>query len=285
MIPKLQFGRTGHLSTRAIFGAAALSQVTQAEANRTLDVLLEYGVNHIDTAAGYGDSELRIGPWMAQHRKDFFLATKTGERTYQNARDEFHRSLERLQVDSVDLLQLHYLVDPQEWETAMGPGGALEAAIEAREQGLTRFIGVTGHDIVVAERHLQSLEKFDFDSVLLPYSYVLMQNEAYATNFEKVLAWCQKRNVAVQTIKSITRGPWGNKPQTRATWYEPLEAQADIDRAVHWVLKRPGIFLNTVGDIHLLPKVLDAASRFEAGPSDAEMQATVEKLEMEPLFV
>jgi aryl-alcohol dehydrogenase-like predicted oxidoreductase len=273
------------MSTRLIFGGAAFSSVTQAEADRTLDVLLEYGINHIDTAASYGDSELRIGPWMARHRQDFFLATKTGERTYQKARDEFHRSLERLRVDRVDLIQLHYLVDPQEWEVAMGPGGALEALVEAREQGLTRFIGVTGHDVSVAAMHKRSLERFDFDAVLLPYNYVMMQNPQYAADFESLLATCQKRNVAVQTIKGVCRRPWGDKPHSRATWYEPLEDQAAIDKTVHWVLNRPGIFLNTAADIHILPRVLDAGSRFQAAPSDKEMKALLEEQAMAPLFV
>lgn len=285
MITKQPFGRTGHMSTRTIFGAAALSRVTQDDADRTLEVLLEYGINHIDTAASYGDSELRIGPWMDRHRRDFFLATKTEKRTYQAARDEFHRSLDRLRVDQVDLLQLHYLVDPREWEVAMGPGGALEAVVEAREQGLVRFIGVTGHDVPIAAMHLRSLERFDFDSVLLPYSFVMMQNPQYAADFERLFALCQERDVAVQTIKSITRRPWGDKPQNRATWYEPLEDQADIDRAVHWVLGRPGIFLNTAADIHLLPKVLNAASRFQTRPPEEEMQAEVVRLAMAPLFV
>lgn len=285
MIDKQPFGRTGHVSTRTLFGAAALGRVTQDEADRTLELLLSHGVNHIDTAASYGDSELRIGPWMAQYRKEFFLATKTGERTYAKARDQIHSSLERLRVDKVDLLQLHNLVDPQEWEVAMGPGGALEAAIEARDQGLVRFIGVTGHGITIAQMHKRSLERFDFDSVLLPYSYILMQNPAYAADFEALMALCQTRNVAVQTIKSIVRAPWGEREHTRATWYEPLEEQADIDKAVHWVLGLPGIFLNTTGDIHVLPKVLEAASRFESRPSDEQMQAVMAAREMEPLFV
>jgi aryl-alcohol dehydrogenase-like predicted oxidoreductase len=284
MIPSLTFGRTGHSSTRTLFGAAALGRVTQAEADQTLELLLQYGVNHIDTAASYGDAELRIGPWMGQYRKQFFLATKTGERTYQAARDQIHHSLERLRVDQVDLIQLHNLVEPGEWEVAMGPGGALEAAIEARDQGLVRFIGVTGHGITVAAQHKRALERFDFDSVLLPYNYVLMQNQQYAADFEALVALCQQRNVAVQTIKSITRAPWGERDHTRATWYEPLEEQADIDLAVHWVLGRPGMFLNTVGDIHVLPKVLDAASRFQARPSDATMREALEKLDMAPLF-
>ena len=285
MIQKQPFGRTGHLSTQVIFGGAALWQPTQAEADRTLDLLLEYGINHIDTAASYGDSELWIGPWMDRHRHQFFLATKTGERTYEQARAEFHRSLERLRVDHVDLLQLHYLVDPQEWEVAMGPGGALEAAVEAREQGLTRFIGVTGHDLTVATMHQRSLKRFDFDSVLLPYNYILMQNPDYTADFEALLALCQTRQVAVQTIKSIARGPWGDKPHTHTTWYEPLAEQKEIDLAVHWVLNRPGIFLNTVGDLQLLPKVLDAASHFQAAPTATEMQEEIERLEMTPLFV
>lgn len=285
MITKQPFGRTGHQSTRTLFGAAALSRVTQAEADQTLELLLQYGINHIDTAASYGDSELRIGPWMGRHRQDFFLATKTGERSYQAARDQIQRSLERLRVDQVDLLQLHNLVDPQEWEVAMGPGGALEAAIEAREQGLVRYIGVTGHGVTIAAMHKRSLERFDFDSVLLPYNYVMMKNAQYAADFEALLKLCQERNVAVQTIKSITRRPWGDQHHSRATWYEPLEDQADIDLAVHWVLGRPGIFLNTVGDIHVLPKVFDAASRFKERPSQEEMEAVFARLEMAPLFV
>jgi len=285
MIAKQPFGRTGHMSTRTLFGAAALGNVTQEEADRTLEVLFEYGINHIDTAASYGDAELRIGPWMKQHRQDFFLATKTEERTYQGAWDELHRSLERLQVDYVDLWQMHVLVDPQEWEVAMGPGGALEAFVEARRQGLVRFLGVTGHGTNVAAMHKRSLEHFDFDSVLLPYSYVMMQNSQYAADFETLFALCKERNVVVQTIKSIARGPWGDKPHTWSTWYEPLEEQRDIDQAVHWVLSRPEVFLNTAADIHLLPKVLDAASRFQQGPSEADMQAKVERLHMTPLFV
>jgi aryl-alcohol dehydrogenase-like predicted oxidoreductase len=286
MIARLVFGRTGHLSTRTIFGAAALSSVTQADADRTLDVLLQHGINHIDTAASYGDSELRIGPWMGRYRNQFFLATKTGERTYAKAREQIHRSLERLQTDHVDLIQLHYLVDPAQWDVAMGPDGALKAVVEARDQGLTRFIGVTGHDVTVAAMHLRSLDRFDFDSVLLPFNYTMWQNAQYMAEFEEVVRICTERNVAVQTIKSITRGPWGaSQAHSSATWYEPLTDQGAIDTAVHWVLARPGIFLNTVGDIHILPKVLDAAERFQAAPSDEDMHGLVAQYGMTPLFV
>ena len=167
----------------------------------------------------------------------------------------------------------------------MGPGGVLEAFIEAREQGLVRFLGVTGHGTGIAALHMRSLERFDFDSVLLPYSYVMMQNPQYAADFESLLKICREKNVVVQTIKSLVWKPWGDRPQTRATWYEPLEDQDSIDKAVHWVLNQPDVFLNTVGDIHLLPKVLDAAARFQTGPSDEEMQSTIDQLNMEPLFV
>ena len=279
------FGRSGHISTRTIFGAASLGSVTQEEADRTLEVLLQYGVNHIDVASSYGDAELRIAPWLDQHRAHFYLATKSDARTAKEAKEELHRSLERMRVDYVDLWQLHNLVDPIEWDTALSPGGAIEAAVEAMAQGLIRAVGVTGHGLQVAATHRRSLERFDFDAVLLPYNYITMQKPYYAENFNALLSTCQERNVAVQTIKSIAYRPWMGREHTRTTWYTPLEDQKDIDMAVHWVLKQPGIFLNTVGDIALLPKVLDAANRFQAGPSDEDMQAMVTRLNMEPLFV
>ena len=285
MIERRSFGRTGHRSTVVLFGGAALARASQAEADRTLELLLRHGVNHIDTAARYGDSELRIGPWMADHRKDFFLATKTGQRTAVEAREDLHRSLDRLRVDGVDLIQLHSLGHPDDWERAMGPGGALEALIEARAQGLVRFIGVTGHGTGIARMHRRSLERFDFDSVLLPFNYPMLQNREYAADFEALLALCQERNVAVQTIKAITRAPWEDRPHTASTWYEPLQEQGDIDLAVHWVLGRPGVFLNTVGDIHVLPRVLDAGTRFSQAPPDEALARLVAEREMAPLFV
>ncbi|MHA2399547.1 MAG: aldo/keto reductase [Promethearchaeota archaeon] len=284
MISKQNFGNAGHASTRVIFGAAALGNVTQEEADQSLEVLLKYGINHIDTAAGYGDSELRIGPWMEKHRNKFFLATKVFRRSYQDAWDQINRSLERLQVSSVDLMQMHNLTDPRSWEKVMGPEGALKAIVEAREQGLVKNIGVTGHGYTVAAMHLRSLEQFEFDSVLLPYNYMMMQTPSYAKEFEILLKLCRDRNIAVQTIKSLARRPWGKKKRIRGTWYEPFEDQNDIDRAVHWVLKRKGIFLNTSSDIHLLPKILDAANRFEIEPTDEEMQQNATRLGMKPIF-
>jgi aryl-alcohol dehydrogenase-like predicted oxidoreductase len=279
------FGRTGHQSTRTIFGGASLGHVTQDEADATLEVLLQYGVNHLDVAASYGEAELRIAPWLKQYRSRFFVASKTDGRTYDDAKRQIHRSLERMGAEQIDLIQLHNLADPIEWDTTLSPEGGLEACVEAREQGLVRFIGVTGHGSQIAATHLRSLERFDFDSVLLPYSYIAMQDPHYAATFEKVCAVCREQNVAVQTIKSIARRPWWGREHTRSTWYEPLEDQSDIDAAVHWVLSRPGIFLNTVGDIHLLPKVLDAASRFVVKPPEETMHQQIAKAEMTPLFV
>jgi predicted aldo/keto reductase-like oxidoreductase len=268
-----------------LFGAASLSQVTQDEADQTLEVLLKYGVNHLDTAASYGEAELRIGPWMGKHRQDFFLATKSGERTYDAAKAQLHSSLERLQVEQIDLWQMHALFKEDEWETAMGPDGALKAFIEAREEGLVRFLGVTGHSITAPSMHLRSLERFDFDSVLLPYNFIMMQNPQYASDFKKLTALCQERNVAVQTIKSLSRGPLGDKPKVRAVWYDPLEDDAAIERAVHWVFGNPQVFLNTVGDIHMLPKVLKAASNFQERPSEEAMQQDIDEQGITPLFV
>lgn len=285
MISTQAFGSTGHESTRIIFGAAALGRATEEEGEAALELVLRYGINHIDTAASYGRSERRVGPWMDQHRDKFFLATKTGERTYEKAKEEIQRSLDRLRTDHVDLIQLHNLVDEAEWETALGTDGALKAAVEAREQGLTRFIGVTGHGVTVAAMHRRALERFAFDSVLLPYNFVMIQNPQYAADFDALSSTCVERGIAMQTIKGITAGPWNEKEHTSNTWYEPLTDQGEIDRAVHWVLGRPGVFLNTASDIGLLAKTLDAAERYVARPADAEMQGMMRERQMTPLFV
>src|SRR5487761_696126 len=279
------FGRTGHKSTRTLFGAAALSRVSQEVADRTLAVLLRYGVNHIDVAASYGDAELRIRPWLKREPGRFFLATKTDARTKNEAREDLHRSLDRLGVDHVDLWQLHNLADPIEWDPALSPGGVIEAAVEARAEGLVRFIGVTGHGSQIAATHRRSLERFDFDSVLLPYNFVTMQLPYYAENFEELVKTCAEGKVALQTIKSIALRPWLGRKHTRATWYEPLELQDDIDLSVWWALGRPGVFLASVGDVDLLPRVLDAASRFTGVPGDAAMRELADRTAADPLFV
>jgi aryl-alcohol dehydrogenase-like predicted oxidoreductase len=284
-IEKRMFGRTGHMSSAVIFGAAALARVDQATADRALDLLLEYDVNHIDTAARYGDSELRIGPWMDRHRQRFFLATKTGDRDYAGARDSIRRSLDRLRTDRIDLIQLHALFHPDEWDKALGPGGALEACIEARAQGLVRFIGVTGHGWTVAAMHRRSLERFDFDSILLPWNWFAAQHQTYAPDFERTVKLAQSRNVAVQTIKGIARGPWAaSASRDRATWYQPLEAMADIRPSVHWVLSRPGVFLLSVGDVGVLPLVLQAASEPVVTPGVEAMTQLNQRTNLSSIF-
>jgi predicted aldo/keto reductase-like oxidoreductase len=285
VIPKAEFGRTGHRSTRVVFGAAALARATQKVADETLEVLLRHGVNHIDTAAAYGDSELRIKPWLKREPGRFFLATKTDKRDEKGARAELERSLDRLDVAHVDLWQLHSLADPIEWDQALSPGGALDAAQLAREEGLIKWIGITGHGTQIAATIRRSLDRFDFDTVLLPYNYITMRNPYYRENFEALLRTCQERNVAVQTIKSIAGRPWMEQDHTRSTWYQPLESPDDIDLAVWWAMGRPGIFLNSVGDVDLLPLVLDAAARFKSAPADADMDSMRERVHAEPLFV
>jgi len=229
--------------------------------------------------------KLRIASWLQRNPGTFFVATKTGERSYRGAREEIRRSLDRLGVDHVDSIQLHNLVDVIEWDIALSADGALEAAIEAREEGLVRFIGVTGHGLSVPEMHRRSLDRFPFDSVLAPYNYVQMQDPRYAETFESLAAVCAERRVALQTIKSLARRRWEGREHTAATWYEPLREQDDVDLAVHWVLGRPEAFLLTTGDVEILPRLLAAAERFESRPSDEQMRDLAARAEAEPLFV
>jgi aryl-alcohol dehydrogenase-like predicted oxidoreductase len=288
-IERLPFGRTGHLSARTLFGAAALGAMRQDRADVILEVLLEFGVNHIDVAASYGDAELRLAPWLAQHRDRFFLATKTGDRSYDGATASIQRSLERMGVGHIDLLQFHNLTDEPGWRQAMGTGGALEAAIEAREQGLVRFIGVTGHGTAVADMHLKSIAAFDFDSVLLPYNHMMMQDSRYAEAFETLYQRCRERDIAIQTIKSVARRRWREDDDSkRFSWYEPLREPQALRRAVHWVLARPGVFLNTSSDATLLRATLEAAADFDdaaVAGVEAAVAEDAESLALEPLFV
>ena len=286
MIERIPFGRTGHVSSRILFGAAALGGMKQERVDATLDLMLARGVNHIDTAASYGESELRLAPWLRRHRAEVFLATKTGERSYAGAREQLRRSLERLGVPQGDLIQMHNLVEPDEQARALGPGGALEALVEARDEGLVRFIGVTGHGTRAATMHHTSLRAFDFDSVLLPYSYTMMRSEEYAAEFEALLELCAERNVAVQTIKSVARRRWQpDDPAKRFSWYEPIRDPEALRRAVHWVLARPGVFLNSSSDATLFEATLRAAAEVGPRPSDAAMSADAARLGVEPLFV
>ena len=286
----IPFGSTGHDSSRVLFGAAALGSMSQERADAILPQLLEAGVNHIDVAASYGNAEERLAPWLANHRDSFFLATKTGDRDYTGAKASIDRSLTRMGVKQIDLIQFHNLTDDAGWERAFSKGGALAAAIEAREQGLVRYIGVTGHGTRVAEMHLRSLNAFAFDSVLLPYNHTLMQDDIYAAQFEELYAVCRERGVAFQTIKSIARRRWREDDTSpRYSWYEPLRDEAALTRAVHWVLRRDGIFLNSSSDATLLPAVLNAAASFDAAADtdhlDSQVAEDCDALSAEPLFI
>lgn len=283
-IPTAPFGSTGHRSTRTIFGAAALGGMREERAAATLDLVAARGINHIDTAASYGESELRLAPWLVEHRSSVFLATKTGDRDGAAARASLERSLERLGVDSVDLIQLHNLVEDDEWEVAHGPGGAVEALTAARDEGLCRFIGVTGHGVRIPGMHLRSLEAFPFDSVLFPYNHSMMTNERYRDDVEQLVSVCTERGVAMQTIKSIASGRWPLGTEPRFSWYEPIEDPDGIARAVNYVLGRPEFFLNTSSDARLLPIALDAAARLTGIPDDEAMEADRLAFGITPLF-
>lgn len=285
MIDRQPFGRTGHQSSRVVFGAAALWAMTQDRADALLPLLQEAGVNHLDVAASYGDAELRLAPWLARHRDDFFLATKTDERTADGARAQLEASLERLGVDSVDLIQLHNLVEPDEWEVAHGPGGAVEALVQARDEGLVRFIGVTGHGTRIADMHLRSTERFAFDSVLLPCNHLMLGNPAYRASFDTLVARCAERGTAVQTIKSVARRRWpADSTDPHFSWYQPLPAGDALARGVAFVLSRPGLFLNSSSDARLLRPICEAAAGELVAPSPDALDRDVADHEMSVLF-
>ena len=284
MLPIAPFGSTGHRSTRVIFGAAALGAMSQERANATLDAVAEWGINHIDTAARYGASEDLLRGWLSTHRSSVFLATKTGERSGHAARAELERSLERMGVDRVDMIQLHNLVEEDEFETAFAPGGAVKALAAARDEGLTSHIGVTGHGLRIARMHLRSLERFDFAAVLFPVNFVLLDDPEYRAAVDELLAVCAERQIAAQTIKSIARRRWTDDSSPHFSWYEPLTDPAVIDRAVRFVLANPQLFLNTTSDARLLPAIVEAASGDLAAPTDDEMRADVLGEGIIPLF-
>ena len=286
MIERLVFGRTGHLSSRVIFGAAALGGGRQEVADRILAEVLASGLNHIDTAAGYGDSELRLAPWLKAHRHEVFLATKTGERSGAAARRQLEQSLTRLGVDRVDLIQLHNLVEPEEWDEAFAPGGAVEALATARDEGLVRFIGVTGHGLRIASTHVRSLERFDFDSVLFPWNFALAGVDEYRRDAEELMSMCRTRNVAMQTIKSVAKRRWENPAERHFSWYEPLDDARAISQAVRFVLSEPDVFLNSSSDARLLGAIVAAANGPDANerPSNEDLAAIASAQNIAPLF-
>lgn len=267
---KRPFARTGHVSTVAIFGTAAFWEITQAEADAVMEQVIAAGVNHIDVAPSYGQAEERVGPWLAQEHDRFFLGCKTMERTKEGAAAELRRSLERLRVDAFDLYQIHAVTSMEELDQATGPGGALEAILDAREEGLTRFIGITGHGADAPAVFLEALRRFDFDSVLFPLNFVQYANPDYRHNSEELLRQCRTRDVGAMIIKAIARRPWGDRPKRYNTWYEPFDDASHIRQAVNFALSQDVTGLCTVADVTLLPLFLEACEHFT--PMTADQQ-------------
>ena len=280
-----RFGRTGHMSTVAIFGGAAFSQVSQTDADRIMELVIEAGVNHIDIAPSYGQAEERVGPWMPRERQRFFLGCKTMERTREGAWKELQASLKRLQTESFDLYQSHAITRMDELDAITMKGGALEAFVEARERGLTKYLGITGHGFQAPQIYLEALRRFDFDTVLFPLNFVQMANPEYRGYAEELIAQCKAKDVGTMIIKSITRAPWGDRPHTATTWYEPFEQMDDIQPAVNFALSYDVTGLCTAGDIRVLPLMLQACENYTA-LSDAEREEMIQSAhKYEPLFV
>lgn len=281
---KRRFGRTGHMSTLAIFGAAAFYQVTQAEADTAMDQVIAAGVNHIDVAPSYGLAEERLGPWLARERDRFFLGCKTQERTRDKAEAELRRSLERLQVETFDLYQLHAVTNREDLDQVTGPGGALEAALAAREKGLTRFIGITGHGVEAPSVFLEALRRFDFDTVLFPLNFVQYADPTYQRDAENLLRQCSERDVGVMIIKAIARGPWGDQPKIYNTWYEPFDDISQIQPAVNFALSQDVTGLCTAAEVSILPLFLEACERYTP-LTEAEQETLIATaVKYEPLF-
>lgn len=270
---KRHLGRTGHMSSVVTFGAAGIGRVPQDVADVAIAAALAHGVNHVDVAPRYGDAELRLRPWLPKIRKDIFLGGKTIERTREAAKAELGRSLERLGTDRLDLYQLHSVGKRADLDACTAKGGALEALVEARAEGLVRWLGITGHTHDAPRTHLEALRRFDFDTVMFPLNFVLWAIPEYRQSVETLLAECAKRNVGVHIIKTVAKDPWAGRAKTHTTWYEPFTEDAIIDRAVAFVLSKPVTTLCSVGDVTVLPKVLAAAQRFRplSGAEEAEL--------------
>ena len=281
---KRRFGRTGHMSSIVIFGAFAVGQVDQDHADETVQLLLEHGVNHIDVAPSYADAELRLGPWLEKTRDQFFLGCKTQLRGKLEARQELYRSLERLRVDHFDLYQLHAVTTMEELDECLAPGGSLEAIVEAREEGLTQYIGITSHGLQAPAVELAALERFDFDTLLFTLNFQLWADEAYRREAQALLEVAKERDLGTMVIKTWARGPWGEEKQRYHTWYEPFDEAGMVEKALRFNLSQPVTGVISAGDARLLPMILDAAERFEPMDSSeqAELLATADKYE--PLF-
>jgi len=279
-----RFGRTGHMSTVAVFGAAAFWEISQADADKVMESVIEAGINHIDVAPSYGQAEVRIGPWMPRERARFFLGCKTGERTREGAWKEMQASLKRLQTETFDLYQFHAITTMEELDAITMKGGALEAFVEARQEGLTKFIGITGHGADAPQIYLEALRRFDFDSVMFPLNFVQFANPEFRKYAEELIATCNAKDVGTLIIKSVTKAPWGERAHTATTWYEPFDKSDEIQRAVNFVLSHEVTGLCTAGDTRVLPLVLNACENFSRLSKDEMEQMIKSAGQFEPLF-
>jgi aryl-alcohol dehydrogenase-like predicted oxidoreductase len=268
-----RLGRLGHQSSVLIYGAAALGDVSQDVADASIQEALDGGINHFDVAASYGDAELRLGPWMSQIRGRIFLATKTGRRDRESAWQEINGSLERLQTDRVDLLQLHGIGDLGELDLATGSAGALKAAVRALDEGLVGAVGVTGHGPEAAQTHLEALRRYPFATVLTPLNPVLWRDETYRAAYRALVDETRRQDAGLMTIKTVSRRNWPQgADHSYATWYEPYDDQATITAAVSWVLAHDEVTgIPTAGDVGLLGMLL-LAERNRISPAEAERQ-------------
>jgi aryl-alcohol dehydrogenase-like predicted oxidoreductase len=283
-VKKRRLGRTGHMSSVVIMGTAALWEISQEGANAALDLALAHGVSHIDVAPQYGMAEERVGPWLEHRRHRFFVGCKTQERSRESAWAELHRSLERLRVDALDLYQLHAVGTFEELDKALAPGGAIEALVEAREAGLTRYLGITGHGLQAPAVHAAALERFDFDTVMFPLNPTLYADPSFRRDAERVLRMAAERDVGVMIIKSIAKGLWGEREQAYNTWYEPFDTQEEIERGVRFALSQPVTAIVSAGDVRLLPMVLRAGEEFQSMGADEQAALIEQGAALEPIF-
>ncbi len=281
---KRRLGRTNHESTLAIFGAAAFYEVSQKQADQTMELVIKSGINHIDVAPSYGQAEERLGPWLATERDRFFLGCKTKERTKKAAHDELRRSLDLLRTDSFDLYQFHEVGSLVELDLITGIGGALEAILQAREEGLIKYIGITGHGVEVPAVFQEALRRFDFDTVLFPLNFILYGAVHYRQRTEELLAQCANRDIGTMCIKSIARGPWGNKQKTHTTWYQPFTERKWIQKSINFTLSQPITGICTAADVTLLPAIIKACESYSE-LSLVEQDALISQADdFEPLF-
>jgi len=279
-----RFGRIGHMSTIAVFGAAAFWQISQEDADKVMESIIEAGINHIDVAPSYGQAEIRIGPWMPRERGRFFLGCKTTERTKEGAWNELQTSLKRLQTETFDLYQFHAITTMEELDAVTMKGGALEAFVEARRAGLTKFIGITGHGANAPQIYLEALRRFDFDSVMFPLNFVQLGNPEFRKYAEELVATCKAKDVGTLVIKSVTKAPWGERQHTATTWYEPFDKSAEIQRAVNFALSYDVTGLCTAGDTRVLPLVIKACENFSRLNHDEMEEMIKSGKKYEPLF-